>query len=248
MTSNQFFIPRLEDGSSLVVLRGEEHRHLAKAARVRPGDSVRLFDADGRRCWAEVVSVGRERTELRVLKRDGTEGRRVNLALVQAMLQAKKMEFLVQKAAELGCAEFLPVITERSLREAAERSGRKLERWSRIALEATKQSKGALATVVRAPRPLKAYLREPGPGRRLLLSERGGRPLKDILADHDACPGPETPSSVILLIGPEGGWSVAEEGLARESGFEAASLGHRILKAETAALAAAAMVLHFWGE
>ena len=247
MTSNQFFVPRLEEGASLIVLRGEEHRHLAKAARVRPGDSVWLFDADGRRCLAEVVSVGRERSELRALRREGPEGRRVSLALVQAMLQAKKMEFLVQKAAELGCAEFSPVITERSLREAVDRSGRKLERWTKIAFEATKQSKGALATVVRAPRALKAYLRDPGPGRKLLLSERGGRPLKDILADRKTPPGPEAPS-VSLLIGPEGGWSVAEEGLARESGFEAASLGHRILKAETAALAAAAMVLHFWGE
>lgn len=247
MTSNQFFVPHLEEGSSRVVVRGEEHRHLAKVARLRAGDRIRLFDSEGKRCLAEVVSVGRDRTELRVLSREGPEGFRIELVLAQALLPAKKMEFILQKASEVGCAGFLPVTTERSLKSGGERAARKIDRWARIALEATKQSKGGRPTAVHAPLPLKAFLAEPPGEWKLLLSERGGRPLKDILAERGPDPGRE-PLSVVLLVGPEGGWTVAEEKLLREAGFEAVTLGHRILKAETAALAASAMVLHYWND
>lgn len=247
MTSNQFFVPRIESGSSRIAVRGDEHRHLAKAARIRAGDRIRIFDSEGKRCLAEVVSVGRDRTELRVLGVEGPERMRIELVLVQALLPAKKMEFILQKAAELGCAGFLPVTTERSLKSGQEWAARKIDRWSRIALEATKQSKGRRPTAVGAPRPLKALLAEPPGERKLFLSERGGRPLKDILAERGADPGPES-LSVVLIVGPEGGWTVAEEKLLREAGFEAASLGRRILKAETAALAASAMVLHYWDD
>lgn len=245
MTSNQFFIARLETGSSRVVLRGDEHRHLARAARVRAGEEVRLFDAEGTRCRAEVTAVGRDRTELRVLGFEEPEGRRIELVLVQALLPAKKMDLIVQKAAELGCTAFVPATTARSLRDPSDRSARKTERWARIAREATKQSKGARATGVRATSALKPLLKETADGRKLLLSERGGRPLKDVLASGG--PG-AAPATVILAVGPEGGWTVDEEELFREAGFEAVSLGSRILKAETAALAATAMILHHWNE
>jgi 16S rRNA (uracil1498-N3)-methyltransferase len=182
MTASQFFVPRLEAGSSCVVVRGREHRHLARAARVRPGDQVRLFDLEGNRCLAGVVSVGLDRTELRVLKHEEPEGWRVKLTLVQALLPARKMELILQKAAEIGCSEFLPVTTERSLKGLEERSGRKLERWTRIALEATKQSKGGRATAVHPPQPLKSVLRGPSASRKLFLSEHGGRPLRDLLS------------------------------------------------------------------
>ncbi|MBM3306022.1 MAG: RNA methyltransferase, partial [Candidatus Aminicenantes bacterium] len=166
---------------------------------------------------------------------------------VQALLPAKKMEFLLQKSAELGCAGFVPVTTERSLKDPPERSGRKLERWARIAREATKQSKGGRSTAVRAPVTLKTLLREAPEGRKLFLSERGGRPLKDVLSAQGPGEG-AAPLSVSLVVGPEGGWTLNEESLLREAGFEAVGLGHRILKAETAALAASAMILHYWNE
>lgn len=247
MTSNQFFVPRLEGGTARIVIQGDEHRHLAGAARVRAGDEVRLFDAEGNRCSAEVVAVGRDRTVLRVLRREAAEGLQVELLLVQALLPAKKMEFLLQKSAELGCAGFVPVTTERSLKDPPERSGRKLERWARIAREATKQSKGGRSTAVRAPVTLKTLLREAPEGRKLFLSERGGRPLKDVLSAQGPGGG-AAPLSVSLVVGPEGGWTLNEESLLREAGFEAVGLGHRILKAETAALAASAMILHYWNE
>lgn len=243
MTANQFYVPRIAPAGSRLALEGEEHRHLAKAARVRPGDVVRLFDAREGRCLARVDAVGEERTELVVLEVEGPETVRAGVVLAACLIEAKKLEIILEKAAELGCTDFIPVVSARSLRPPADRTDRKLERWRRIVRETVKQCKGVRLTAVHPPRALKTLLQAPPPGLRLFLSEHGGRPLKEVVA------GPEAktpPSSVVLLVGPKGGWTGGEERDVRAAGFEAVSLGRRVLRAETAALAAAAVVVHFW--
>jgi 16S rRNA (uracil1498-N3)-methyltransferase len=180
-----------------------------------------------------------------VLSAEEPETPRVRIALAPCLIEAKKLETVLEKAAELGCAEFIPVVSARSYRPAGERADRKLERWTRIVRETAKQCKAALLTEVRPPRALKEFLSGPGEGLKLFLSEHGGRPLKDVLA---GAAGPENPppERVVLLVGPKGGWTAGEEREIRESGFEAVSLGRRILRAETAALAGAALIAHFW--
>ena len=247
MTANQFYVPRIAPDASRIVLQGDEHRHLAKAARVRPGETVWLFDAESRRALARVETVGESRTELSVLKMEEPEAPRTKVVLAQCLMEAKKIEMVLEKAAELGCSDFVPVVSARSLQASEERTGRKLERWERIAREAAKQCKGRMVTAVHPPRALKDLLRETAVGPRLFLSEHGGRPMRDIVA------GPGTPAggppvSVVLLIGPKGGWTEDEEMDIRRAGFEAVTLGRRILRAETASLAAAAMIVHFWNE
>ncbi len=247
MTANQFYVPDLAKDASSVVLQGEEHRHLAKAARVRAGETVWLFDASGSRCLARVDAVGKSRTELSVLKFEGPETSRTRVILALCLLEAKKLEMVLEKAAELGCSDFVPVVSARSLQASEERLERKLDRWRRIALEAAKQCKARTTTAPHPPRALKDLLREPPAGRRLFLSEHGGLPLRDIVSGSGA-PAGEPPGSVVLLVGPKGGWTEGEEKDIRRAGFEAASLGRRILRAETAALAAAAMIIHFWND
>lgn len=249
MTANQFYVPRMTREASRVILQGEEHRHLAKAARVRAGETVWLFDDSGGRCQARVESVGEGRTELAVLKWEDPEAPRTKVVLAQSLVEAKKLELILEKAAELGCSDFVPVVSARSLRPAEERSGRKLDRWGKIAREAAKQSKGRTATAVHPPRTLKDLLREPPAGTRLFLSEHGGRPLRDILIPlASRAEGDGPPAAAVLLVGPKGGWTEGEEKEIRQAGFEAVTLGRRILRAETAALAAAAMIIHFWNE
>ena len=244
MTANQFFVPRLAKDASRIVLRGEEHRHLAKAARVRCGEMVWLSDGGGSRCLARVEAVAEDRTELAVLRMEEPESVRTKVVLAPCLIEAKRLETVLEKAAELGCAEFAPVVSARSLRASAERAERKLERWGRIAREAAKQSKGGASLAVRLPRALRDLLREPPEGLRLFLSEHGGRPLRDILT---AGPTPDVPpAAVVVLVGPTGGWTEGEEKEIRRAGFEAVSLGRRILKSDSAALAAAAMIVHFW--
>ncbi len=247
MTANQFYVLLIPEGADRIVLDGDEHLHLAKAARVRAGDVVRLFDARGGRCRARVEAVGEDRTELAVLEVEEPETARTELVLAPCLIEAKKLETVLEKAAELGCSDFFPVVSARSLEFPAERSGRKLDRWKRIAREAVKQSKGGRTTAVHPPRTLKDFLREPPAGLKLFLSEHGGRPLRTIVAGG-VPEGPPPPARAVLLVGPKGGWTEGEEKDIRRAGFEAVTLGRRILRAETAALAAAAMIVHFWNE
>lgn len=247
MTANQFYVPAIAKGADRIVLGGEEHRHLAKSARVRAGETVWLIDAAGRRAFARVERVGEERTELAVLGTEEPDTTRTRVALAQALVDAKTLETILEKAAELGCTDFIPVVSARSLRAPKERTLRKLERWMRIVREAAKQCKGRLVTAVHPPRPLEALLREPPPGLRLFLSEHGGRPLRDVVAGPDG-PAGGPPPAVVLLVGPRGGWTEREEEDIRGAGFLAVSLGRRILRAETAAIAGSALIVHFWNE
>lgn len=245
MTANQFYVPAIAAGPSRMVLRGGEHRHLARAARVRAGEEIWLFDGRGRRCLAQVEAVGEDSTEVAILWMEEPEAPGPRLSLAQCLIEARKLETVLEKAAEIGCSDFIPVTSARSYRPPREREDRKLERWRRIAREAAKQCKARLVTEVHAPRPLDRLLREPGADRKLFLSEHGGRPLKEILPAAPA-PAGGPPPSVLLLVGPKGGWTEGEERKIREAGFEPASLGRRILRAETAAVAGAAMIAHFW--
>jgi len=247
VTANQFFVPLIAAGAVRIVVSGDEHRHLARAARVRAGESVWFFDGSGRRCLARIEKVGEDRTEAAVLRMEEAEAPRAKLALAQCLMEAKKLETVLEKAAELGCSDFIPVVSARSLKASGERSDRKLERWRRIAREAAKQCKSLLLTEVHPPRPLKELLAGPVAGRRLFLSEHGGRPLRDIVTGP-AGPAEGPPEPVLLLVGPKGGWTAGEEAAIRQAGFEAVSLGRRVLRAETAAVAGAAMIAHFWIE
>jgi len=248
LTSNQFYVPRLDDGAERLSLEGDEHRHLARSARVRKGETVRLFDGEGHRVLARIESVGRDRTVVAVLERESPEEAGPALVLAQALVPAKKMEFILEKASEIGISAFVPIETARSLRASAERSDRKTERWARIAREAAKQCKAVTVPAVHSPLRLRDWLGSPGEGRRIFLSERGGTPLRDILLDPGNPGGRPEPAAAVLAIGPTGGWTEGEERELREAGFEAASLGRRILKSETAALAGVAMIVHFWGK
>jgi 16S rRNA (uracil1498-N3)-methyltransferase len=247
VTANQFYVPAIAKGVDRIVLEGEEHHHLAKSARVRAGETVWLIDATGRRACARVEQVGKERTELTVLGTEEPDVPGTRVALAQALVDAKTLETILEKAAELGCTDFIPVISARSLRAPKERTDSKLMRWGRIVREAAKQCKGRLVTAVHAPRPLEELLREPPQGLRLFLSEHGGRPLRDIVAGPDR-PAGGPPPAVVLLVGPKGGWTEREEEDIRGAGFLAVSLGRRILRAETAAIAGSALIVHFWNE
>jgi len=242
VTANQFYVPLIAEGATRIVLSGDEHRHLARAARIRAGEEVWLFDGSGRRCLARVDRVGEDRTEAAVLRIEEAVARPARFVLAQCLVEAKTLETILEKAAELGCSDFVPVASERSLSARGEKTDRKVERWKRIAREAAKQCKSRLLTDVHPPRPLKELLREPGAERRLFLSEHGGRPLKAIVTEA------KPPGSALLLVGPTGGWTEGEERKIRQAGFEAVSLGRRILRSETAAVAGAAMIAHFWIE
>ena len=238
MTSSHFFIKKKDVCFPRAFLQGDEHHHLCRVLRVKPGTRVSLFDEDGRRYLAVVENPEKERTVLRI---EGTEegvrpGTRITLA--QSMLKAQAMDGVVRKATELGAAAILPVCARRSVARAEGEAGRKTERWRRIALEAAKQCKITYPPDI-LPVSTPARLAERQDELRLLLNENGGRPLRDVLIR-------EVPKCALLAVGPEGGWEPEEESLFLGRGFETVSLGRTVMRAETAALAGLAMLSHFW--
>lgn len=247
MTSNRFFIeqPNLHS-SPYVFLYGDEHHHLSRVARIKPKEKVWLFDEQGTCYLARVEEIEREKTCLFILKKMEEEEQKVKITLGQGLIRSKKMGLIIQKATELGITTFIPVITSRSIIKIQEKNEKRIERWQKIAREAAKQSKRAFVPSILSPMPLSKLLDERKEERKLLLSENRGRYLKDILLSFSGNHKARIPSSVIILVGPEGGWSEQEETDILNHDYEAISLGRQVLRAETAALSSIALISHFW--
>jgi 16S rRNA (uracil1498-N3)-methyltransferase len=245
LTSDHFFVRKKAVAGGAAVIDGAEHRHLGLVLRVRPGDDVFLFDEEGTRYRGRVASVAKERTVL-----DGVEilpapaAPRVRIALGQALLKHRTMDFVIQKATELGAAEIVPVAADRSLTRVDAGWERKAERWARIAREAAKQSRRAAIPAIGPPLSIDALAARPEPeGGRFVLTEKGGPPLKALLLPLR---GGAPPDAALVAVGPEGGWTAAEEAALESRGFRSASLGAGVLRAETAALLAVALIDHLW--
>ena len=245
MTASLFFVPAGKTAGTTVRLDGAELHHL-RAARIKAGQIVWLFDEEGTRIRADVLSISSGSAQLRLLERERPRDARLRLPLVQAVLKNKFMDEVVERAAEWGVRKLIPVSTERTIVKLGDRQDRKAERWRQIALAAAEQCKSGRVPEIAPPRRLAVVLAEPPEGHKVVLSEHGGRPLRDIL-EEPAIPPPGTSEDWVLLLGPEGGWSERELDAIGAAGFEAASLGPQILRAATAALSAAAIVFHFRG-
>jgi 16S rRNA (uracil1498-N3)-methyltransferase len=236
MSARRLYVPGDRLVGPQVTLTGPEHRHLARVLRARPGETLTLFDGAGLEVEAEVVRVDRADTELRLGARRVVAGPAVAITLLSAVPRGPRMDFLVQKTAELGVSRIVPVLTERSVARPDAEAGRRA-RWQKIAQEAARQCGRADVPAVDAPLPLAGALALPGlPERRLALFEgETTRSLRAALAG--AAPAPTA-----LLVGPEGGFAAPEVAAAEAAGFEPVGLGDRILRVETAAIVAVALV------
>jgi 16S rRNA (uracil1498-N3)-methyltransferase len=231
------------------VLDGDEHYHLSRVLRAKPGRKIWLLDERGASYLAEVEEVGRDRTRLRLVeKKESGDGKRMNLILAQSVLKAKKMDMLVQKATELGITRLIPVAAERSVVKFTEREALKVERWRKIAREAAKQSRNSRIPEILHHVSMREFLSSRNEQRKLILCEGKGRLLRDIVAGPPASLSKGEVPAVLLLVGPEGGWTAGELKAVLEKGFEAVSLGPRTLRSETAALAALAVLSQFWND
>lgn len=219
-------------------------RH-AQVLRLQPGDAVTLFDGSGGEWSAQIDTMERRSVRVQVLDHSATEREApIHVTLALAMPANDRMDALVEKAAELGAAAIVPLITERSvLRLAGERAERRQAHWQAIAQAACEQCGRNRVPMIDAVQPLGVWLAPLGPPARdearLLLGWREALPWPEATG-----PLARAGAIVRLLSGPEGGLSDSEEDLARARGFAVASLGPRVLRADTAPLAAlAALVL-----
>jgi len=248
LTSNRFYVDEADVQLPLAVLKGKEHHHLARVARTHPGDMVWLVDVAGMSYRARVEKIKSDQTELVILEKKPAVSQKINIILAQAVLKLNGMELVLQKSTELGAAVIVPILAARTVVKIKENLGGKLERWSRIMRAAAKQCGRPLPPELWEPIPLSSWLEHPREARKLLLHEDGDTFLKDVIQSASA--GTQSrvsvSDSVIILVGPEGGWTKSEQISILERGYEAVVLSNNTLRAETAAITSLAIISHFW--
>ena len=235
----RFYAPPDAFDGGRVSLSEEEARHLRSVLRMVPGDRVRVFDGEGLEFICEIAEITRRGAELRVIESAEPPAPEspLRLILAAAVTKGDKFDLVIQKAVELGVSHFVPLITARcdvKLRDVAKRH----ERWNKVVLEASKQSGRATLMPVDMPISLDDLLREASGGQLLFFSEAGGNSLGEI----------DSAGGLTAVVGPEGGWDPAEIEAAKRAKALVITLAGRVLRAETAAIAIAAILQHRFGD
>ena len=233
----RLYLPSIPRDDKAVFITGEDARYLLTVLRMRAGDEFTVFDSSGGHFKAEIKHAGKNTVTAELKEALPPAAEPVQrLVLLQGILKSRKMDYVVQKATELGVAEIVPLITARS----QVRQTRKHERWQKIAIEASRQSFRTSVTEIREPVKFKDFLGG-GKLKGYIFWEEGGSSLR-------GTGGEASEESFVIAVGPEGGFTADEVALAREKGLEVKSLGSRILRAETAAVSAITIVQFLLGE
>lgn len=237
MARRRFFVDAVRD--SAAELRGEEARHLARVLRAEAGQQYEI--SDGQAAYlAEIEEARGDRVLFRVLQPVASPELPLRITLLAALVKFDRFEWMIEKATELGVESILPVETARTEKGLLEASHKRGERWTRIARESSQQSRRVTVPgTLPAVRFEKALAAEAD--YRYFLEEAGATPLLQVL------PAARSASDrVALLLGPEGGWTDGERQAAAARGWQAVSLGPQVLRAETAATAALAILVNAW--
>ena len=247
MTRRRFHAPVqafTRDGSS-VHLSGDEARHLRSVLRLGPGDRVHVFNGAGGEFECEVVELRKDSVRLNIIVQvePASPESPLKLTLGVALLKGDKFDLVVQKATELGVSAIVPLETKLAdikLRDAHD-AEKRVQRWQRIALEAAKQSGRAVVPELVSFLPLESFMRNHEDTDRLFFSERDGVSLAEAQSDVAR-------NSLTAIVGPEGGWNDEELDLARQTGWRIVTLGGRVLRAETAAIAVTVLLQNKFGD
>ena len=246
-TRRRFYILPDHVKNETAHISGREAHHIRVVLRMVAGDQVVLFDGIGNEYNARIRSIQPNRVYFDIIGTlQSTAEPRCRVTIAQALLKKKKMDGLIRQLTEIGIARFVPFVSRRSVpKPAASKMVTKRNRWETIAIEAVKQCRRG-----RPPKvgPLVSFddlvNAIDHPNVRIILWENATKPLADCLNEKTL----DGISEVLLTLGPEGGFSKSEIESAEENGFLIASLGPRILRAETAALTASVIAMHQLGE
>jgi 16S rRNA (uracil1498-N3)-methyltransferase len=246
MSVNRFFIPASSIEGDRVQLSPEQSHQVCHVLRLKPGDTIVVLDDSGTEYHVTLTAVCRTETVGQVTSRQRAPGEpTAEVTLFQSLLIREKFEWVLQKGTEVGVAQFVPVLTERGLVRTRTIEDNKLDRWQRILTEAAEQSHRGripqlepIATFDHAILQLKDF-------DRCLIAA----PCDSVVTLREALQGiTRSPASIAVMIGPEGGFTEEEMARARKNGAVPIGLGPRILRTETAAMVACALVLYELGE
>jgi 16S rRNA (uracil1498-N3)-methyltransferase len=242
-----FFIEPAALLKPTVAIDGPQVRHIKKVLRLKPGDLIRLFDGEGFEYEAIIRRLLDDRAELDVVQKlQGTKESPVQIAVAQALLKEKKMDRLLRSLCELGLTQWIPFTSERSIpRPGQKRMPARVERWNKILKESLKQCQRARLPEVSKTLVFDEVLEA---GRccdlMIVFYENESASLNSIILQT----APPRPQKILMIMGPEGGFSDREISKARAAGCLVAGLGPRILRAETATIAAIALVQSLFGD
>ena len=229
----------LSPGAELALEAGPS-RHLAGALRLGTGAAVTLFDGNGGEYGAVIIGVERKQVSVRIDSHQPDEREsplRIHLGI--SISRGERMDWIVQKATELGVTEISPLLSERTeVKLKGERAAKKLQHWQQISISACEQCGRNRLPLMHPPQRIDAWSASVQADRKLVLHHRTDSNLKTIAPATD----------LALLVGPEGGLSDTEIAAARQQGFTPLALGPRVLRTETAPLAALAILQFHWGD
>lgn len=237
----RFYVDFALSSDSVVELPDNVVRHL-NVLRVKNTEEIVLFNGNGKAYPALPEVLEKRRASVRILREEATDNESpLNITLVQAVSAAERMDFTLQKSVELGVAEIRPVISERCVvRLSGERAEKRVARWQEIVVSACEQSG---RNIVPKVLPLTTYAQAlqqlPQETTKLLMSLNRAQKLRDVQPQS---------GKVVFIVGPEGGWTEKEEQQAFDAGFQSVTLGKRVLRTETASLAAIAAMQTLWGD
>lgn len=235
----RFYLSEIDSVGGRAVLDGNEHHHARNVLRLEAGDEVSVLDGRGREFICRIDSIHKDRTELSILRetRAAAPESTLNLTLSAVAVPGDKYDLVIQKAVELGVTTFVPLTSARcelNLKEIT----KKLERWRRIILDASKQCGRARLMTIGEPHEVCPFVTAcPVDSLRVFFSERDGACFPEIKPDR-----------VIAVVGPKGGWDSSEIDAAKTAGFDIVTLGGRILRAETAAISLTAILQYRFGD
>jgi 16S rRNA (uracil1498-N3)-methyltransferase len=238
MTRRRWIAEHWDEATATLV--GAQAEHLARVLRAQPGMEADVV-AGGHVFHAEIVAVAPQEVRLNLIAELEADPA-LPITLVMSVFKFDHMEWGIEKATELGVSAIAPVIARRTEKHLAQAAEKRVERWRRIAKEAAQQSRRSDVPVIYEPEPLMARARIPSYASRIVLAEQERSTTLRALVEEAAEAARNQMPTLELAFGPEGGWAPEEEALFDASGWRPASLGPRILRAETAAIAALAIV------
>lgn len=242
----RFLVEDLEIKDNFCVITGREAHHISRVLRMGRGDGLVLLDGKGGRFIAEIQSVSHEGIKVQIKRPlNPAEPPAFEITLCQAVIKSVPMDYLIQKTSELGVTRIFPFFSARSVVHLkADRQQKKRRRWKEIAQNAAKQCNRDVPAEIGPPTSFEQQLASfrKAPGLKVILWENEtSQDLKGLLQHHSS-------DGFTGMVGPEGGFTPEEASNAQAAGFIPVSMGHRILRAETAALVLVAIVQYEWGD
>ena len=242
----KFLINGPQKQTGTIFLEGGDVKHISKVLRMKPGDTVDLTDGQGKDFKGEILGIEKDRVRIEIqdVFNSSTESF-IHITVFQGMLKDRKMDTLVRRLTELGIAEWVPLRCERAVAVPDhKRAAKRVERWKTIAGEALKQCRRSTLPWIGSPVPIDEVIeRAPDFDLKIAFWENAALPAKE-LDGYTEKPF----HKIAVMVGPEGGFSEKEMEQLQQAGFTPYLMGPRILRAETAAIAACTLLQHIFGD